>query len=64
MTPWDDEATANAVAVRFGITELSAGDLGGVSLATLAGAGRVQVTDAPTAARISGHVTPRLKLWY
>ena len=65
VTPWEDEAPADAVAVRLGITELSAAYLGGVSLATLAAAGRVQATDASTAARIfSWHVTPRLSFWY
>ena len=65
VTPWEDEAPADAVAVRLGITELSAAYLGGVSLATLAAAGRVQTTDASTATRIfSWHVTPRLSFWY
>jgi predicted acetyltransferase len=66
VTPWDeDEAPAHAVGVRLGIAELSAAYLGGVSLATLAAAGRVRTTDASTATRIfSWHVTPQLSFWY
>lgn len=65
VTPWQDMAPADAVAVRLGIAELSAAYLGGVSLATLAAAGRVQTMDASTAARVfSWHVTPRLSFWY
>lgn len=62
---WDGEAPAEAVVVRLGIAELSAAYLGGVSLATLATAGRVVTEDAATAARVvSWHVTPRLSFWY
>ena len=65
VTPWEEEAPADAVAVRLGITELSAVYLGGVSVATLAAAGRVQATDASTATRIfSWPVPPRLSFWY
>jgi predicted acetyltransferase len=72
-----DEETPDAVTVALGITELSAVYLGGVSLATLAAAGRVTVTDASsgasadrfdalaTATRVlSWHVAPRLSIWY
>jgi predicted acetyltransferase len=58
----DDE---DAVLVRLGVTELSAAYLGGVSLATLADAGRVESTDAALAARMFGwHRAPRLSFWY
>lgn len=61
----DADAPADAVRVRLGITELSAAYLGGVSIATLTAAGRVETTDAVTATRIlSWHVTPRLSFWY
>lgn len=60
-----DAAPADTVAVRLGITELSAAYLGGVSLETLAIAGRVQTTDAAAAARVLGwHRAPRLSFWY
>lgn len=56
---------ADAVRVRLGVAELSAAYLGGVSLATLAAAGRVVSTDAVAAARIlSWHRAPRLSFWY
>lgn len=66
VTEWDaSEAPAGAVIVSLGIQELSAVYLGGVSLATLAAAGRVRSTDAATAARVFGwHVAPRLSFWY
>lgn len=55
----------DAVAVRLGVTELSAAYLGGVSLATLVDAGRVETTDAAAAARVLGwHRAPRLSFWY
>lgn len=58
-------AHADAARVRLGVSELSAAYLGGVSIATLAVAGRVEATDAVTATRIlSWHVTPRLSFWY
>ncbi|MFT4219962.1 MAG: GNAT family N-acetyltransferase [Microbacterium sp.] len=58
-------APDDAVRVRLGVTELSAAYLGGVSLATLADAGRVQTTDAALAARVFGwHRPPRLSFWY
>ena len=62
--------------VVLGIAELSATYVGGVSLATLAAAGRVRVTDAshegpdgtgPIAAAtrlLSWHTAPRLSFWY
>ncbi len=51
--------------VRLGTAELSAVYLGGVSLSTLAAAGRVEVTDAAAAARVLAHAaTPRLSFWY
>ncbi|WP_203581263.1 GNAT family N-acetyltransferase [Microbacterium hibisci] len=70
----DDETPDHAV-VSLGIAELSAAYLGGVSLATLAAAGRVTVPDAAdaasagaaieTAARmLSWHTAPRLSIWY
>jgi hypothetical protein len=47
------------------VQELSAAYLGGVSLTTLAAAGRVESTDAAVAARVFGwHVAPRLSIWY
>ena len=54
-----------AVQVALGVAELSAVYLGGVSLATLAAAGRVRTTDATAAARVlSWHTAPRLSIWY
>ncbi len=45
--------------------ELSAVYLGGVSLATLAAARRVQSGDIEAAARVFGwHTAPRLSIWY
>jgi len=66
VTPWDaTEPPDGAVAVTLGIEELSAVYLGGVSLATLAAAGRVTSTDAAAAARVFGwHSAPRLSIWY
>ena len=66
VTTWDGaEPPQGAVTVALGIEELSAAYLGGVSLATLAAAGRVRSTDAETAARVFGwHVAPRLSIWY
>lgn len=66
VTDWDTERPPEgATVVALGIAELSAVSLGGVSLATLAAAGRVRTTDAATAARVLGwHVTPRLSIWY
>ena len=59
------DGVADAVRVALGIAELSAAYLGGVSLATLVAAGRVQTTDAAAAARVlSWHVAPRLSIWY
>ena len=56
---------ARAVEVRLGIAELSAVYLGGVSVATLAAAGRVETQDAATAARAFGwYRAPRLSVWY
>jgi len=56
---------ADAVVVELGVTELSTAYLGGVSLETLALAGRVRTTDAATAARLLGwHRAPRLSFWY
>ncbi|MEV4688927.1 GNAT family N-acetyltransferase [Microbacterium sp. LWH3-1.2] len=63
-----------AATVTLGVAELSATYLGGVSLATLAAAGRVTVTDASAeasvdalamATRVLGwHTAPRLSIWY
>ena len=67
VSTWSDGAAAPAdvVEVSLGIEELSAAYLGGVSLATLAAAGRVRSTDASAAARVfSWHVAPRLSIWY
>lgn len=61
----DAPAPDGAVEVALGIEELSAAYLGGVSVATLAAAGRVRTTDADAAARVLGwHVAPRLSIWY
>lgn len=60
-----DETPAGAVTVTLGIQELSAVYLGGVSLATLAAARRVQSDDIEAAARVFGwHTAPRLSIWY
>lgn len=59
------KADADAVMVRLDVAELSAAYLGGVSLATLADAGRVETADADLAARMFGwHRAPRLSFWY
>ncbi|MFT4052078.1 GNAT family N-acetyltransferase [Microbacterium sp.] len=59
------DAPTDAVAVRLGVAELSAAYLGGVSLATLARAGRVESSDADAAARVLSTLTPpRLSFWY
>ncbi|WP_439592175.1 GNAT family N-acetyltransferase [Microbacterium sp.] len=61
----DGAAPADAVEVALGIEELSAVYLGGVSLATLAAAGRVSSSDVAAASRVfSWHVPPRLSIWY
>lgn len=58
-------APADAVTVRLGIAELSALYLGGVSVATLAAAGRVEASDRLRAtAMLSWPVRPRLSYWY
>lgn len=65
VTAWQGDPPAGAVVASLGIAELSAAYLGGVSLATLAAAGRVQTTDAAAAARmLSWHTAPRLSIWY
>ncbi|WP_214466560.1 GNAT family N-acetyltransferase [Microbacterium flavescens] len=67
VSSWDDGAAApdGSVEVALGIEELSAAYLGGVSLATLAAAGRVRSTDASPAARVfAWHTAPRLSIWY
>ncbi|HWL77493.1 sterol carrier protein domain-containing protein, partial [Microbacterium sp.] len=66
VTPVDRDAAPDAaLAVRLGITELSAVYLGGVSLATLHRAGRVITDDPVAAARVfSWHTPPRLSIWY
>jgi len=65
--------TVDAVTVSLGIAELSATYLGGVSLATLAAAGRVAVapgegsaSDSLAAATrlLSWYIAPRLSIWY
>jgi predicted acetyltransferase len=61
----EPDAAEEAVSVSLGILELSAAYLGGVSLATLAAAGRVASSDAEQAARVfAWPVTPRLSFWY
>ena len=61
----DAPAPDGAVEAALGIEELSAAYLGGVSLATLAAAGRVRSTDAVKAAQLlSWHTAPRLSFWY
>jgi len=79
VAPWRaDEPPAGAAHLVLGIEELSAVYLGGVSLATLAAAGRVRDVNGPdaphssaidpgvaAAARIFGwHRAPRLSIWY
>lgn len=67
VTPVRDGEAApdDAVDIALGIPELSAAYLGGVSLATLAAAGRVRSTDAARAARAFGwHTAPQLSIWY
>ncbi|MHC2999488.1 acetyltransferase [Microbacterium sp. HJ5] len=66
VSDWGDGgAPEGAVEVALGIEELSAAYLGGVSLATLAAAGRVRSTDASAAARVlAWHTAPRLSIWY
>ncbi|SBS70077.1 GNAT family N-acetyltransferase [uncultured Microbacterium sp.] len=59
-----DDAPDGVARVSLGIAELSAACLGGVSLLTLARAGRVRGADAGAARLLSWHVTPRLNLWY
>lgn len=62
---WEGDAPAGAVEVSLGIGELSAVYLGGVSLATLAAAGRVRSADPVAAARVfAWHTAPRLSIWY
>jgi len=71
----DDDETVAAVTVSLGIAELSATYLGGVSIETLARAGRVAVEAGgaastaseavATASRVLGwHTSPRLSIWY
>ena len=61
----DGEAPTGATTVTLGVTELAIAYLGGVSLATLAAAGRVTTSDAAHAARVLGwHEAPRLSFWY
>jgi predicted acetyltransferase len=68
-----DGEAADAVTVTLGIAELSAAYLGGVSLATLAAAGRVSAAGvdvdraeaiAAAARVLAGHAAPRLSIWY
>jgi predicted acetyltransferase len=62
---WEGDAPAGAVELSLGIAELSAVYLGGVSIATLAAAGRVRTSDAASASRVlSWHTAPRLSIWY
>jgi predicted acetyltransferase len=68
------EPADGAVEVSLGITELSATYLGGVSLATLARAGRVRISQDADAASpdaiatatrvLSWHTAPSLSIWY
>lgn len=61
----DAPAPDGAVEVSLGVAELSAVYLGGVSLATLAAAGRVRTDDVAAASRVFGwHTAPRLSIWY
>ncbi|MDN3496032.1 GNAT family N-acetyltransferase [Planococcus sp. APC 4015] len=60
----DGDAPDGAVEVSLGVEELSAVYLGGVSLATLAAAGRVKTPDAATARVFGWHIAPRLSFWY
>lgn len=65
VSPAGGATPAVAVEVSLGIAELSAVYLGGVSLATLAAAGRVRSTDPDAAARVfAWHTAPRLSFWY
>lgn len=65
VSAWEGSAPAGATVVRLGVAELSAAYLGGVSLDTLARAGRVVSTDAAAAARVFAMTTaPRLSYWY
>jgi predicted acetyltransferase len=66
VSTWGDEAVPEGtVRLSLGIEELSAVYLGGVSLATLAAAGRVRTDDVAGAARVFGwHTAPRLSIWY
>ncbi|ALJ19767.1 GNAT family N-acetyltransferase [Microbacterium sp. No. 7] len=65
VTAWEGAAPAGAITARLGVAELSAAYLGGVSLATLARAGRVETTDADALARVFGWSrAPRLSYWY
>lgn len=61
----EGDATAEGVVVELGVQELSAISLGGVSVTTLAAAGRITTTDAALATRIfAGTRAPRLSIWY
>lgn len=65
VTVWEGDAPEGAVVVGLGVSELSAAYLGGVSLATLARAGRVRSSDADAADRVFARpVPPRLSFWY
>ncbi|MDR7186666.1 putative acetyltransferase [Microbacterium trichothecenolyticum] len=69
-----DGESVDAPTVALGVAELSATYLGGVSIATLAAAGRVTIADASAeasadalalATRVLGwHTAPRLSIWY
>ncbi|MCT9001288.1 GNAT family N-acetyltransferase [Microbacterium memoriense] len=60
-----DHAPLGELAVRTGITELSAILLGGVSPVTLAKAGRIQTDDPARVARVFATTeAPRLSFWY
>lgn len=59
-----EDVPAGVPHVALGIAELSAACLGGVSLLTLARAGRVQGADAAASRLLSWHIAPRLSLWY
>jgi len=51
--------------LRLGTAALSTAYLGGVSVSTLAAAGRVESTDAAAAAAVLGHrAVPQLSFWY
>jgi predicted acetyltransferase len=63
---WEHASEVHGVPlVRLGVAELSAAYLGGVSLLTLARAGRLEASDAAAASSVlSSPTVPRLSFWY